>query len=73
MPRTRPYPAEYRQQIIELARAGTSAWELGVQAVVLDDPPVDQAGGPRRRAYSGRPEHEGARGVSDGFDVRTGS
>ena len=28
MPRTRPYPPEYRRQIIELARAGRSAYEL---------------------------------------------
>ena len=28
MSRTRPYPLEYRQQIIELARAGRSAYEL---------------------------------------------
>ena len=28
MARTRPYPPEYRQQIIELARAGRSAYEL---------------------------------------------
>jgi len=28
MPRTRPYPLEFRRQIIELARAGRSAYEL---------------------------------------------
>ncbi len=28
MARTRPYPPKYRQQIIELARAGRSAYEL---------------------------------------------
>ena len=28
MSRTRPYPPEYRRQIIELARAGRSAYEL---------------------------------------------
>ena len=28
MARTKPYPSEYRQQIIELARAGRSAYEL---------------------------------------------
>ncbi len=28
MPRTRPYPLEFRRQIVELAKAGRSAYEL---------------------------------------------
>jgi transposase len=49
MPRTRPpYPEEFRDRIVELARAGHPACKLAkeFEPLLRDDPKLDQTGCP---------------------------
>ena len=63
MSKTRPpYPAAFRQQMVELVRSGRTPRGLGsgVRAVRPGHPDLGPAGGPRCRQALGRPGYRRA-------------
>ena len=75
MPKSRPpYPAEFRNKIVELARAGRPIPEIAapVRALGTDDPQLDRTDRSRRRPSQGRSDQRRARGAQR-FAGRTGS